>query len=241
MSFSVIVGTARRIWGEPIEIMAAMGHGRSYGRDSMVWGRKISGIFPCALWQDLLARPPLPTTALVTDVGNDLLYDVPVDQLIEWVSGCLDRLAAVGAATIITELPLASVERLSDARFHLFRRLLFPRSRHSRNDVLAASRDLNARLIALGGSRNTSVIPVSGAWYGFDPIHLKRRVRHRAWPAMLASWRAPADALIEQRASLWMSAYLACLAPHERTWFGIKRCCAQPSGRMTDGSTISLY
>jgi hypothetical protein len=241
LSFPVIVETARRIWGEPVEIMAAMGHGRSYGQDSTVLGRKISGIFPCALWQDLRARPPLPTTALVTDVGNDLLYGVSVDQIVHWVSGCLDRLALAGATTVITELPLESVSRLNDARFHLFRRLLFPRSRHTLSDVLASARDLNSRLISLAESRNISVIPVSGAWYGFDPIHIKRRARRRAWATMLARWRAMEDAFAGERATLWTRAYLACLAPHERSFCGIRRRSAQPSGRLSDGSTISLY
>src|SRR5262245_13820468 len=87
-SISSVVETARRIWREPIEIMAAIGHGRSYGRDSVVLGRKISGIFPCALWKDLQNRPPLPTAALVTDVGNDLGYGVDVAEIISWVEGC---------------------------------------------------------------------------------------------------------------------------------------------------------
>jgi hypothetical protein len=241
ISFPVIVETARRMWSEPVEIMAAMGHGRSYGQDSWVLGRKISGIFPCALWQDLQNRPPLPTTSLVTDVGNDLLYGAPPDRLINWVAGCLDRLSAAAATTVVTELPLASVERLSEARFRFFRQLLFPKSTLTRDGVLHVAREVNERLVALGREQNISVIPVSGAWYGFDPIHLKRRVRRRVWPELLAHWRAMEAPLAEARASLWTSAYLACLAPHERSLFGARRSCRQPSGRLADGTTISLY
>src|SRR5438552_19189250 len=73
-SFPTVVATVRQTWSEPVEIMAAMGHGRSYGEDSSFLGRKISGIFPCALWQDLQNRSRLPAVALLTDVGNDLLY-----------------------------------------------------------------------------------------------------------------------------------------------------------------------
>jgi hypothetical protein len=115
-SFSMVVAAARHTWGEPVEIMAAMGHGRSYGQDSTVLGRKISGIFPCALWQDLQTRRSLPSAALVTDVGNDLLYGVPPRQIVKWVAACLDRLTDVGASTVVTQLPIASVERLTDAR-----------------------------------------------------------------------------------------------------------------------------
>src|SRR5215212_11255282 len=122
-SFPTVVATVRQTWSEPVEIMAAMGHGRSYGQDSSVLGRKFSGIFPCALWRDLQTRPSLPTAALVTDIGNDMLYGVSSDQLLDWVERCLDRLDEVGAATIVTQLPTESLERLGKVRFQLFRRL----------------------------------------------------------------------------------------------------------------------
>jgi hypothetical protein len=241
MSFPTVVATALRTWGEPVEIMAAMGHGRSFGQDSTVLGRKISGIFPCALWQDLKQRPEMPTAALLTDVGNDLLYGVPPDRLLEWVEKCLDRLAEAGAATVVTQMPIDSVERLGEARFQFFRRLFFPRSRMTLAEVKSLARNLNERLVRVGESRKIPVIPVSLAWYGFDPIHLKWRVQREAWPALLTSWRGAAQPVAVARASLWTAAYLATLPPSERSLLGIRRRAAQPSGRLPDGTTISLY
>jgi hypothetical protein len=240
-SFATVVSVARSTWGEPVEVMAAMGHGRSYGRDSSVLGRKIPGIFPCALWHDLERRAPLPTAALVTDVGNDLLYGVPPDRLLKWVAECLDRLADVGASTIITQLPLPSIERLGEARFRFFRSVLFPRSTLSLSAAKDLVRGLNQELIALGQSRKMPVISMENAWYGFDPIHVKRRVWQQAWPAMLAPWRDADSGIEVPRMSLRTSAYLAMLPPSERSLFGIKRCALQPSGRLSDGTTISLY
>jgi hypothetical protein len=241
LSFATIVQTIRRSWDEPVEIMAAIGHGRSYGQDSRVLGRKISGIFPCALWQDLHDRPPLPTAALVTDVGNDLLYGATPEKLLEWVAACLDRLAEVGATTIITELPLASLARLGDARFHFFRALLFPRSRLT----LAAAREsvaaVNEGLAALANSRKMSVIPVSDAWFGFDPIHLRAGVRQSAWPALLAGWREGGALSIVRGPRVWERVRLATLSPYERSIFGISRRAAQPIYRFAGGTTISLY
>jgi hypothetical protein len=241
VSFGTVVAAARRTWGEPLEIMAAIGHGRSYGQDSTVFGRKISGIFPCALWQDLQKRPVLPTSALVTDIGNDLIYGVPPDQVLEWVARCLDRLTEFGATTLVTELPVASIVRLSESRFRFFRRLFFPHSKLTFADARTLVVELNQGLTALCEARKIPVIPVPGEWYGLDPIHLKRRVRCKAWPTMLAAWRG-ADHVIEvARSPLWRSAYLACLAPYERSVLGIRRCKVQPSGRLPDGTTISLY
>jgi len=240
-SFPMVVATARLTWDEPVEIMAAMGHGRSYGQDTTVFGRKIPGIFPCALWQDLQNRPSLPTAALVTDIGNDLLYGVAPDRLYEWVVQCLDLLAAAGTTIVVTQMPIENVEHLSEARFRFYRRLLFPRSRLTLADARALVREFNDRLIALGESRKISVIPVSSAWYGLDPIHLQRRAKRIAWPTLLASWRAADAPLIVPRPSLWTTAYLTSLAPWERTLLGIRRRASQPSGRLSDGTTISLY
>jgi hypothetical protein len=241
LSVPSIVATARATWGEPVEIMAAMGHGRSYGKETSVLGRKISGIFPCALWQDLQSRAPMPTAALITDVGNDLLYGVAPDQLLDWVAQCVDRLIAANASVVVTQLPIENLERLGEARFRFFRRILFPRNRFTLSEVKAMAHSLNERLIELGESRKIPVIPVSRAWYGFDPIHLTRRGRRAAWPMLLSSWRAASAPLVVPRASMWTSAYLLSRAPWERSLMGMRRRAAQPSGRLADGSTISLY
>jgi hypothetical protein len=222
-------------------MMVAMGHGRSYGQDSLVLGRKISGIFPCALWQDLQKRAKLPTTAFVTDIGNDLLYGATPDRLLEWVARCLDRLAEAGAATIVTQMPVGNIERLSERRFQFFRRLFFPRSTLTLVDAKRFAREINERLIALGESRNLSVIPVSPSWYGLDPIHLTWRAKREAWSTLLAGWQTTNEPLALQRSSLWTAAYLSALVPFERSRFGIRRRTVQPCGRFSDGTTISMY
>jgi len=236
-----VVETVRRMWQEPLEIMAAIGHGRSYGQDSQVLGRKISGIFPCALWKTLQGRSPLPTAALVTDVGNDLGYGVPVSRIVSWVEACLDELERAAATTIVTELPLESLRRLGARRFLFFRRLFFPSSTLELTALVEQAGELNERLVAIARQRKFSVIPVSGAWYGVDPIHLRRSIRRRAWPAILAAWHVDVRLPTAPRASYWLRTYLRCLAPSEQTIFGWRRHSEQPCGVLRDGTTISLY
>lgn len=240
-SFPTVVTTARLTWGAPIEIMAAMGHGRSYGQETTLFARKISGIFPCALWQDLQTRPKLPTAALITDIGNDILYGVPPQRLNEWVARCVDRLMEHGAEVAITQLPIGNLERLSEARFHFFRRLLFPRSNLTLAGAKSIAGYVNDALLQLGEMRKVPVIPALSEWYGFDPIHLKRRAKGTAWSTYFASWRS--DLVLPElpRTSIWTAAYLASLTPSERTILGIRRRRLQPSGRLKDGTTVSLY
>jgi len=240
-SISTVVETAREMWREPVEIMAAIGHGRSYGRDSRMMGRKISGIFPSTLWKDLQMRSALPTTALVTDVGNDLGYGVSVSELVSWVEGCLDHLDRAAATTIITELPLARLERLSEREFLFFRTLFFPKSRLTFADIRSRALELNDSLGRIAERRKIPVITVSGAWYGYDPIHLKRAAWREAWPTILSAWRAGEEVSVRPRTSLARWAYLRSLMPAEREVFGIMRRHAQPCGVLRDGTTISLY
>jgi hypothetical protein len=240
-SFPTVVATVRQTWSEPVEIMAAMGHGRSYGQDSSVLGKKISGIFPCALWQDLQNRPSLPTAALVTDIGNDMLYGIAPEQIVAWVERCLDRLAEVGAATIVTQLPIGSIDRLGERRFQFFRRIFFPRSKLTLGDARVLAREINDRLIEIGQTRKIPVISASAAWYGVDPIHLKWNMKRHAWPVLLAAWRAIDEPFAFTRSSVWTAAYLAGLEPCDYAQFGFRRHVAQPNGRLYDGTTVSLY
>ena len=240
-SFSVVVSVAQSIWQEPLEIMAAIGHGRSFGQDSRVLGRKIPGILSCRLWDELQRRPTLPTSALVTDIGNDILYEVAPNRLIGWVAECLDRLVRANAHTIVTELPVASVSRLSRRRFLLLRALFYPRSRLTLAAAQAAVAEINAEVIKLAEERKQTVFPVRNSWYGFDPVHVLRRYRRQAWSEILLRWR-PAQSLSEVgRSSLAQSLYLVTLPPRERSFFGFSSRYVQPSGVLCDGSTISLY
>jgi hypothetical protein len=64
-----VVETAARLWGRPLDLLAAIGHGRSYGMTSRVMGRVLPGILQCGLWDDLARRPPAETAACCRSGG----------------------------------------------------------------------------------------------------------------------------------------------------------------------------
>jgi hypothetical protein len=229
------------MFGEPLEILSAMGHGRSYGKVTSVLGRKLSGIFFCGIWDALRAGPALPTVALVTDIGNDLLYGASLDELFAWLEAVVERLDAVGAHTVITSLPLESVQRLGSAKFRLLRSLLFPSSRASWAETLALAQRAQARLARLAEERKTPLIPVENAWYGWDTIHLRRRVFSTAWGVILAHWLAASTPHTAPWISRRHAFYLRSLRPAERWIWGMHQTCAQPCAQLKDGTTISLF
>src|SRR5687768_14330413 len=106
--FPVVVATARSAFGPGVEILAAHGLGRSYGMESRVLARTLPAILDCGLWAALDARPRTPTRALVTDVGNDILYGASADQILRWVATAVERLSQAGAEIVLTGLPMGS-------------------------------------------------------------------------------------------------------------------------------------
>jgi hypothetical protein len=237
---STIIETARLVHGQPVDAMIVAGHGRSYGTTTSVLGRVLPGILQCGLWSDLERRPAGSTTALVTDIGNDILYGQPVEQIAAWVEECLARLSRVTSALAITELPLQTTHALSDRGFLLFRSLFYPRCLLTREEARSRSLLLNERVVELAAKYGASIVKPSAAWYGLDPIHIRRTRAARAWREILGPWSPESEAALA-RLSLVRWIAVRRMRPQERQLWGRVQRCAQPAGRLSDGTTISLY
>ena len=235
----------RRAWSEPIEMFAAHGHGRSFGMWSRVGPRGLPGIVTCRLWDELDAQPSTSgdrPRGLIADIGNDLLYGAEPEQVAAWIETCLRRLQAFNAQVVVTQLPIASVQTLSRSRFALMKKLLFPSSRMRFDEVESKMTRLNQLVVDLAGTYQTATAEKRGEWYGFDPIHIRRRFRATAWREILSSWfDDPAAAVDFRSVGLSRSLQLWRQRPLERQWFGRIQQSNQPVLREADGSTLRLY
>jgi hypothetical protein len=240
-SIDTVLSHAHGAWGQPLEVLTALGHGRSFGRASSVLGRVLPGILECGLWDALERRPNVPTAALVTDIGNDVLYGEAVDTIEHWVATCLDRLDAVGARTVVTLLPVDNLARLSRARFLIMRTLLVPRSRLSFETVASRVHALNERVERLAIERGFALAVQRADWYGFDPVHIRLRSRARAWKEILSGWLDSPPTTNHHRPSLARTLYLRSRVPHRRRLWGIEQRRRQPAARLRDGTTVALY
>jgi hypothetical protein len=239
-SMPTVLETAILSRGSALEVFFACGHGRSYGMSSRVLGRTLPGIVECGLWEALAARPPLETTALITDIGNDLLYGVSVPQIAGWVEQCADRLLERGARPVITALPMFNLTGLSPARYKLFRTLFFPPCRRTLDEIREAALQLDERVRELAASRGIALAEPRSAWYGFDPIHIRYRHAPAAWREVLAAWsQSSADEAGPMSWTTWL--WMHRLKPAQRWMWGIEQRAAQPAVRCADGTTIWLY
>jgi hypothetical protein len=174
-----LVRLARQSWGEQARVIAALGHGRSYGQSSRLLVRRLPGILDCGLWPALARGGSESTRALVTDVGNDILYGVPPEQVLDWVETCVERLQAVTDDVTITDLPLAGIRRLTPASYLFFRTLFVPSCRLPLAEAQRRSEHVALGLVALAERRSLRLVRLRPEWYGLDPIH----IRPSLWPA----------------------------------------------------------
>lgn len=237
----VLLGVARGAWGRDLEVLAAIGLGRSYGTRSMVLGRVLPSVLESGLWDELDRRPHVPTRAVVTDVGNDILYTAPVPDIVRWVARCVARLRAHGADVIVTGLPLARVERLGPLGYAALKTIIFPRHRWlPRREALARARDVNAGLRGVAAEAGARFFEPRDEWYGLDPIHLRLGAWRRAWSCILAG---RAEGLGEAGRPLGplTAARLAAAPPALQWLFGSERRRAQPALTIPGGMTVSMY
>ncbi|MBC8353241.1 MAG: hypothetical protein H8E66_14685 [Planctomycetes bacterium] len=239
-SLSIVFDSARNAWGSPLDIVAATGHGRSYGMSSRILGRTLPGILQSGLWDDLATRPPAPTAALLTDIGNDILYGASAEQITRWVERCLKQLKPVAQEITVTQLPLASLEELGSVRFLAMRTILFPKSRLTLKNALNTANELNERVTELAKRYDATVFEPARYWYGIDPIHVKRSHQPHSWQRIFQTW-TPNQEVPQARHSLLQWARLRRVRPQSRHLFGFQQQQAQPARRLSDGSIVSLY
>jgi hypothetical protein len=241
-SISTAVETAQLVCGPQLEMLVAAGHGRSYGLKGLFLGRTLPSILNCGLWEALAARPDAPTTAVITDIGNDILFNVSVPQIADWVETVLDRLENTHARVCMTLLPVASASAVSPRRYRFFRRLYVPGCRLELSEAVDRTQELSSRLEQIGKARNVRLVEQPGAWYGFDPIHIRLRCWREVWREIFFPWAEATAAHSKSiHGSLPRWIYLRTRRPQQRTWCGIEQRATQPACLLRDGTTISFF
>jgi len=225
------VAEAWRRCGGPADVFVAAGRGRSFGLAASLFGRVLPGILDCGIWRALEEGTDAgPTPALVTDVGNDLMYAVAPDVLLAWVDETLRRLGEFGGPIALADLPMARLRRVTRREFLVVRGLLFPTRRVTYEDTMRGAEEASAGLATLAAARGATLVPPDPAWYGRDPIHPLRPAFPRLWSTLLAPWGAPPDAVLPR------PPWTLHFRPERRRLWGVPLRVAQPMLRRAEGA-----
>ena len=221
-----------------MEILAALGLGRSYGLPSRVAVRTLPGILQSGLWRKLETLDPAPTRGLITDVGNDILYGASPSDIVVWVEECVVRLRRHTSDIVLTDLPLASVRTMSQPKFLFFRTLLVPPCRLSLGQVVERIEEVTAGLETLAATRGIRFFRLKPHWYGFDPVHIRAGLWRSAWKEILCGEVHGAP----ERGASWREALRLYALPPERQWlFGRERVNPQSGTVLPSGGRVWLY
>ncbi|MFM8414294.1 MAG: hypothetical protein ACKOCX_06175 [Planctomycetota bacterium] len=227
----------------PADFLVAAGHGRSYGANSRVAWRRLPSILRSGLWRALDRLEPAaavrPVYAVVTDIGNDLLYGFTVEQTAGWVRECLARLADRGTRVAVTALPLASVARAGAVRYRLLKTVYVPGCQLSLGELRSAAERLDGAVRGIAGELGAAVIEQPGEWYGFDSIHVRRGRLEALWSEACGRWGLPGVGPARVRLGEW--ARIGSRAAEVRSLVGLTRFTPQPVTRWPDGGSLSLY
>jgi hypothetical protein len=236
--FPALVSTARERWGPEVEVLVALGLGRSYGSRSRILLRTLPGILQSGLWAQLDALPRADTRALVTDVGNDILYGFSPEQILAWIEECVVRLQRHTPDVVVTDLPLASIRRLSPLKFLALRTVLFPPCRLSFGQILERAEEVATGLEALAKKRGLRFFPLKPHWYGFDPIHIRPGQWRAAWREILCGEGGGPAA----RSAGWRETLRLYALPPERRWIlGREQETPQEGVTLPAGGRVWLY
>jgi hypothetical protein len=240
-AFPLAVASLARGFAGPLDILAALGHGRALGGWSRIPGRALPGIIDCGLWARLETpgedrRPPL---AAIADLGNDLVYGSAAGQVLGWLECCLERLSRQRSDIALLSLPVASLDRLTPGRFELLRKLLFPGFPVPWPLLKERVAELDAGMRRLGRNYGVRWVEAPADWYSVDPIHIRRRHQPQALAALFGGWRGfePSAA---PRPTWTETLALRRLRPAERIFFGYHQLTPQPA-LVRPELRISLY
>lgn len=172
----------------PVSLFVAAGHGRGYGVNTRVAWRRLPSILGCGLWRALDRERVATPMAIVTDVGNELLYGFGAGQVAAWVREAVRRLADRGATVAITRLPLASITGTGPLRYRALRTFFVPGCRLTLDELKAEAGRLDAEVQGVAQDFHARVIDQPAEWYGLDTIHVRRQRLDDVWNRACDAW-----------------------------------------------------
>ncbi|GKS69331.1 hypothetical protein W03_13350 [Nitrosomonas sp. PY1] len=239
LSLRLAIQIVQQRLGSPSEVLVALGHGRAYGICSSIMQRRLPGILDSGLWTRLAASESLPSYALLTDIGNDILYELLPGQILGSVERCIDQLQQQSAQIVITNLPLALIESLTERRYLFFRNIFYPFCRLPRDITVQRARELHAGLIALALRKGITLYEQDPHWFGPDGIHVDYWKRQAFYQDVARCFHAPEPEVAKTNPTslIWQQRPTFAF----KTLFGYDLYCPQPSGLLINGSSVCKY
>ena len=125
------------------------------------------------------------TIALIADIGNDILYGVPAQKIIRDLDKLIQELSNFCSHVFALPIPCKKIEQLSHWKINLLKKILFPKSKLSPENIIASIHSINHYLSQLNNPRITLLKPMDDSM-GWDHIHYGIFNLHTTWAQITA-------------------------------------------------------
>ncbi len=166
----------------PVEILHASGPGRAYCVEGGLFNVTYPPIGTCGIGSAVRERAAGKSrvAALLTDIGNDIMYGVSADEIIRCLGNLIDELRGLGAGVLATSIHVDLERDVGETYFKILRSVFYPGSGIQFSEAASAVRQINAFLEESAKEKITLLRGVK-EYCGADKIHYSLFKSHRFW------------------------------------------------------------
>ena len=172
----------RCIFPRPASFVHAMGPGRGYVSRGGILNAIYSPILNCGILEAVRNKKikDQSVVALITDIGNDIMYGVSSEKIINGLQYLLNALGEFKTNIFITSIPVDLENDISELHFHIIRQIYFPKSPVKYSQASNNIKAIN-KFILQSSNKKITVINDMKQFCGIDKIHYSIFKSQSAW------------------------------------------------------------
>ncbi|QPJ62093.1 MAG: hypothetical protein G3M70_09515 [Candidatus Nitronauta litoralis] len=172
-----------------VNVIAALGPGRGYVARGGLWPMIFQPINECSVFDTIKKQHKEgdSTFAFLTDLGNDFLFNVTGEELINVLDITFNRLEESGTRILVTPIHPILMEVLTPAIYKILRTWLYPKSRVSFEQVVAGIGAVNDFLVEAEEAGRIKRVLGLDDFLGWDYVHYGWMQANRAWTLAVES------------------------------------------------------
>jgi len=172
----------RCILPRPADFVHAMGPGRGYVIRGGIFNVTYPPILNCGILETARnkRKKNQPVVALITDIGNDIMYGASPEEIIAGLQYLLNTFDEFATNIFITSIPIDLKNDIGEFYFRILRQIFFPKSPAEYSQTSKTIEIVN-QFILQSSNAKISVIDDMQQFCGIDKIHYSLLKSHLAW------------------------------------------------------------
>tara|TARA_B100000686_G_scaffold330017_1_gene391782 strand:- start:387 stop:1151 length:765 start_codon:yes stop_codon:yes gene_type:complete len=166
------------------EFVSALGPGRGYCTQGGFLNFSYSPIGECQIMEQakVYNKRGFRMTVLLTDIGNDIMYGVPEQFLIECIDTLIEKSLQLDAEVFVTSIHVNVYKDMGEISFKLLKAVFYPNSLVTINQADSVVKKVN-HYLKEKSSQNERIHLISGLgkFCGMDKIHYSLFKSHIVW------------------------------------------------------------